>query len=191
MDNFTPTFGCDRFIVYRTWIYESSIIYQMTTWTDITAYGLSWFSPTKLNVIFLKVQLPSFQEAYDKLSTSGVELDPDIRNGLNHDLETIISQKIAMWKTIPGDSIKSLCRAYSSDIIVAPPEVVGHLRIFTIIWAPQDNDRPTLEGMPGFIHENFAWQLWESKAESVARKPIQWFGRTAARMFLWDSMHSS
>ncbi|KAB8205564.1 hypothetical protein BDV34DRAFT_225229 [Aspergillus parasiticus] len=191
MDNFTPTFGYDRFIVYKTWSYDVSIIYQMTTWTDITAYGLSWFSQAKLNVLFLKVQLPTFQEAYDRLSTSGVELDPDIRSGLNHDIETMISQKVCLWKAVSGDSIKSFCRANSRDIIVSPPEVVGHLRIFTIVWAPQSNDRPKLEGMRAFIQENFAWQLWESQVESVIRKPIQWFGRTAARIFLWDSIHPS
>ncbi|KAK6823118.1 hypothetical protein RU639_005971 [Aspergillus parasiticus] len=191
MDKFTPTFDCDRFTVYRTWKCQGSVIYQMTTWTDAAAYGLSWISPTKLNVVFLKVQLPTFHESYDKLAASGVELNPDTRNGLSHDLGTMLSQRIAPWETISGRAIKDLCREHPNDIIIAAPEVVGHLRIFSIVWAPQENDRPRLQGMRDFVQENFAWQLRESKIESVIRAPVQWVGSTAARLFLWGSLGPS
>lgn len=56
MSTFNWMFDKNRFTVYKTWRYDSSVVYRLTTWTNTAAYlGNLLRLGIKMNVIFLKV----------------------------------------------------------------------------------------------------------------------------------------
>ncbi|EAU29228.1 predicted protein [Aspergillus terreus NIH2624] len=151
MDKFNPSFKTDKFQLFKTWEYKDAVFYRMATRTSTIAYIASWFSDVKVTVVFLKIQLPTFTEAYDALEAAG--------------------QKIALWETISGWDIMHLCRTQPDKVQIDVNEV-GHERIFMIAWAPQSGDKATLEGMQEFINENYALQLAHDHFEGAIRRKI-------------------
>lgn len=176
MDKFNWLFDVDRFTLYKTWTQKSSVVYRFTTWTNLTAYLSSWISPAKINVIFLRVQKPSFTSSYDALKSAGLELDPDARTGLSNTPAGMVGQKIAMWQTTAGSDIKSFCRNNSEHIAIAMEEI-GHLRVFLIEWEPDLEKKPTLEGLKEFAVDNFKAQLTHAEWEQAMRAPFKAVGK--------------
>ncbi|KAG9251966.1 uncharacterized protein F5Z01DRAFT_691544 [Emericellopsis atlantica] len=168
MDKFNWLFGVDRFTLYKTWTHQSSVVYRFTTWTNMTAYLSSYILPTKENVIFLRVQKPSFSSSYDALKAAGLELDPDARTGLANTLAGMLGQKLAFWETTAGSDIKTFCRDHLDHIAIAMEEI-GHLRLFLIVWEPDHEKKATLEGLKEFAIENFKAQLTQAEWEQAMR----------------------
>ena len=178
MEKFNWLFDTDRFTLYKTWTYKSSVVYRFTTWTNVTAYVSSWILPTKINVIFFKVQKPSFSTAYDALKSSGLELDADARTGLSNTPAGMLGQKVAFWETTAGSDIKAFCRKNLDQITIAMEEI-GHLRIFLIVWEPQKGKPPVLEGLKEFATENLKAQITHAEWEKAVRAPFKAIGKAA------------
>lgn len=83
------------------------------------AYAASWILPTKVSVIFLKVQTSTFPLAYDKLENSGLKLDAGDRMGVDDNAATMAARKAAVWKTVAGKDIKAFCRRNIDQVEVA------------------------------------------------------------------------
>ncbi|KAH6889623.1 hypothetical protein B0T10DRAFT_571594 [Thelonectria olida] len=176
MQSFNWFFDKDRYTVYKTFKHDSSVVYRMTTWTNLIAYTASWFTPTKVNVIFLKVQSNSlFPNAYDALSTAGLKLDPNSRNGLDDSVGKMAAQKAQFWNTVAGRDIKTFC-AKNQDQLEIAVEEIGHLRIFYIVWEPDRGKQPRTGGFREFAAANFKAQLTHSEWEKALRGPIKWLG---------------
>lgn len=172
MDKFTWFFPADRFTLYKTWKHNSSVIYRLTTWTNWAAYGLSWFTPTKVNVLFFKIQTQNYIDAFDMLKAEGLELDASARTGLDDSVGSMVLQKGALWKTTPGGKIREFCKSNISQISVAMEEI-GHLRIFLIVWEPDSSKNPTLDGFKEFAVEHFKAQLTHAEWEKALRAPFK------------------
>ncbi|KAL5614140.1 hypothetical protein FOVSG1_003203 [Fusarium oxysporum f. sp. vasinfectum] len=177
MESFNWFFDKDRYTVYKTFKHDSSVVYRMTTWTNLIAYTASWVTPTKVNVIFLKVQgNTSFTDAYDALSRAGLKLDPNSRNGLDGSVGAMVSQKVQLWNTVNGKYIKTFCTKNLDQVEIAVEEI-GHLRIFYIVWEPERSREPRTAGFREFAASNFKAQLTHAEWEKALRGPIKWFGK--------------
>ncbi|CAA7269329.1 unnamed protein product [Cyclocybe aegerita] len=178
MNSFNWMFDKDRFTLYKTWKHDSSVVYRMTTWTNTTAYFASFILPVKTNIIFLKVQEPTFEAAYDTLKNAGVELDPAARAGFDNSIGRMAVQKVAFWQTVSGKGIMEFCRRNAKNVEVGIQEV-GNQRIFTIVWAPK-GERVRKEDMDAFIGDNFRLQLTHAKLglEKKALDAIVWIAKS-------------
>jgi hypothetical protein len=174
MDKFNWFFDKDRYTVYKTFKHDSSIVYRMTTWTNWIAYTASWLLPTKVNVVFLKVQSnTNFAAAYDALRSSGLTLDANARSGLDGNVKEMFGQKIQIWNTVAGGDIKSFCVRNMGQVYLAVEEV-GHLRIFYAVWEPDVEKRPRTDGFQEFCAEKYQAQLTHAKWEKSLRGPVKW-----------------
>ena len=178
MDKFNWLFGTDRFTLYKSWNHQSSTVYRFTTWTNVTAYLSSWILPTKTNIIFLKVQKPTFSGAYDALKKAGLELDSDARSGLSNTPVGMLGQKIAFWQTTSGADIKAFCRRNLGQVSIAMEEI-GHLRVFLTVWEPDKGKEHSLDGLKEFATENFKAQLTHAEWEKALRAPFKAIAKTA------------
>jgi hypothetical protein len=173
MDKFNWFFDKDRYTVYKTWHHDSSVVYRLTTWTNLIAYASSFVTPTKVNIIFLKVQESGFSNAYEALRKSGLTLDANAKHGLDDNAITMGAQKIKMWNTTSGADIKEFCRKNQKQVSVAMEET-GHMRIFYIVWEPEVAKEPRVEGFKEFCTEHFKAQLTFKEWNEGLKKPVKW-----------------
>ncbi|KAL5692949.1 hypothetical protein EMGR_005498 [Emarellia grisea] len=127
-----PLGSFDRFIVYKTWKHDDSVIYHLATWTNITAYFTNLLFPScKVTVIFLKVQLPEYPDAFNALGDEGVELSDNVKYGLDDDIGTELKQKIEMWNSVSSADIKQFCDKHIDQVEVGIQEA-GYFRIHQV-----------------------------------------------------------
>lgn len=142
-----PLGSFDRFIVYKTWKHDDSVIYHLATWTNITAYFTNLLFPScKVTVIFLKVQLPEYPDAFNALGDEGVELSDNVKYGLDDDIGTELKQKIEMWNSVSSADIKQFCDKHIDQVEVGIQEA-GYFRIVTVVWEPEKGSLPRIAGM--------------------------------------------
>lgn len=116
------------------------------------AHTASWLTPTKVNVIFLKVQTSAtFPDAYDAISEADLALDESTKNGLDGNVAQVAARKLKLWDTISGGDIK--------DQISLDVEEVGHLRMFYIVWEPDRTKKPRTDGFRELTAANFKAQV--------------------------------
>ncbi|KID86700.1 hypothetical protein MGU_06172 [Metarhizium guizhouense ARSEF 977] len=180
MDKFNWFFDFDRYIIYKTWCYDSSVVYRMTTWTNEPAYICGWVSDVKTNIIFLKVQSNShYSSAYNALRKAGLELDANARNGLEDSFGQMATQKMRFWNAVKGKDIKRFCASHCDQMEISVEEL-GHNRIFYIIWEPDKNKQPRIRGFKEFAHSRFELQITHAEIEKKLRTPVKW---VAAKLF--------
>jgi hypothetical protein len=173
-----PLGSFDRFIVYKTWKHDDSVIYHLATWTNITAYFTNLLFPScKVTVIFLKVQLPEYPDAFNALGDEGVELSDNVKYGLDDDIGTELKQKIEMWNSVSSADIKQFCDKHIDQVEVGIQEA-GYFRIVTVVWEPEKGSLPRIAGMHKFIENNWIWKK-ESEAEEVLRMPFRFITNAA------------
>jgi hypothetical protein len=114
MEKFNWFFDKDRYTIYKTFKHDSSVVYRMTTWTDLTAYVASWITPTKVNV-----SNTTYAGAYDALRSAGLKLDASVRNGLDDNVIEMLGQRIQVWNTVAGSDIKKFCARNMNQVDLA------------------------------------------------------------------------
>jgi hypothetical protein len=182
MEKLNWTFPIDRFVLYKTWNHDSSVVYRFTTWTNAIAYPSSFVTPAKSSIIFLKVQESTYAKAYSKLKGAGLEIDRAAEKGISDNVGTMVGQKIAFWKTTGGKSIKTFLRA-NIDRIEIVVEEIGPYRIFLIVWEP-DKGEPRLQGLKEFSLEHFKAQLTLAQWTEALQKPFKAIGRAVLEEML-------
>ncbi|ERF68601.1 hypothetical protein EPUS_07162 [Endocarpon pusillum Z07020] len=110
-------FPADRFAVMKTFREDDSVFYCMSSIGTEAARATNYLIPDcKANYIFLKVQIPSYDAAYDILEKKGVKLDPDCRNGLRNSLLGMTGQYLDIFEHTQGSQIKRLIERNEEEL---------------------------------------------------------------------------
>ncbi|KAM5343510.1 hypothetical protein ACJ41O_012047 [Fusarium nematophilum] len=160
-------FRNDEFVYYGSWKEDNSIVYRITTNTASVNKILSFVTPIKANYVFLKIQLPTPDEAYSALKDKapGAMLPPD-------DFKQALGDKnfftAKPWTPFLGSFIRTFVQRAEDKILIEKREY-NTIRIYTIVWAPGGEDC-RLEGMQQFIWKVLGGELNVDSWSKLLRK---------------------